>query len=91
MSNFNIISTRIPPSAYVDLKTILDTKNVTISEFLKSAVDERISKGAYIDVDEKHGTDILVVMAITTLTLFTCYQIYKFHRNKTNPFKNDER
>ncbi|MFL5765767.1 MAG: hypothetical protein ACJ77K_17605 [Bacteroidia bacterium] len=89
MSNFSIISTRIPVSAYVDLKAILDTKNVTISEFLKSAVDETLSEGVYIDVPKDRNKDFLIVLTITTITVFACYRIYKVYKNKIKTKENE--
>lgn len=80
MANFNIVSARVPISVYNGLKAILDTQNITVSEFIKSAVDSVSSlqfKAVNNNISKKTEKGFLVILAVTGLTILGVYTLVK--------------
>lgn len=78
MANSNIVSARVSNNVYSALKAILDNQNLTISEFLKSAVDGVSTKqieAVYTNINKKTDKGFLAILAITTLAIVGVYQI----------------
>ena len=90
MANFNIVSARVPTSVYNGLKAILDSKNITISDFIKSEVDRVLLIPIAATIIKKTDNGFLTVLGITSLAILGVYSIVKIiESNNTKKLTND--
>ncbi len=85
MANYRIISARLEPSVYSGLKAILESKNLTISEYLKSTVENGVS---LIQPNSIKKTDkgFLLILLFASFSVYAINQLVKI--NQINNRKN---